>query len=77
MLLVIDNNANESPQNLVMADDGLGSSVYIPSFMIKKSDGANLIDAVETWEHSKESSSDGAKQLRVVISADISLAAKT
>lgn len=60
MLLVIDNNANEKPENLIMADDGLGSSVYIPSFMIKKSDGEILIDAVETWEHSKEKSNDAA-----------------
>jgi hypothetical protein len=29
-----------------MADDGMGSSVHIPSFMIKKSDGDILKKAV-------------------------------
>lgn len=47
MLLVIDNNASESPSSLVMADDGMGSSVRIPSFIIKKSDGEKLKAAVK------------------------------
>jgi|TARA_B110001450_G_C17508131_1_gene435235 hypothetical protein len=53
MLLVIDNKWEESPKNLVMADDGMGSSVFIPSYIIKRTDGEILKDAVETWEHAK------------------------
>lgn len=61
MLLVIDNKWEEQPKNLVMADDGMGSSVYIPSFIIKKTDGEILKDAVETWEHAKETNDGSAR----------------
>lgn len=54
MLLVVDNNASESPKSLVMADDGMGNSVRIPSFIIKKSDGDKLKKAVKSWVHSKQ-----------------------
>ena len=77
MLLVIDNKWEESPKNLVMADDGMGSSVYIPSFIIKRSDGEILKDAVKTWEHAKQSADGSARQEKVVIQADISVASKT
>lgn len=77
MLLVIDNKWEENPKNLVMADDGMGSSVYIPSFIIKKSDGESLKKAVTSWEHSKKNHDDSARQKRVVIQADISVATKT
>ena len=39
MLVVIDNKKNENIDRIVMADDGKGSSVHIPSFLIGYKDG--------------------------------------
>ena len=39
MALVVDNKDSESPEQIVMADDGKGESVNIPTFLIGKSDG--------------------------------------
>jgi hypothetical protein len=39
MTIVIDNKENESPDFVVMADDGTGSSVRIPTMMISYENG--------------------------------------
>ena len=46
MALIIDNNYIEDPDHLVMADDGKGQSVEIPSFLISMSDGIMLKEAI-------------------------------
>ena len=39
MMIVIDNKQNEDIDHIVMADDGKGSTVHIPSFLISFKDG--------------------------------------
>lgn len=39
MMIVIDNKKNENIDHIVMSDDGKGSSVHIPSFLIGYKDG--------------------------------------
>jgi len=43
---VVDNKEKEDPEFLVMADDGTGSSVNIPTFLIGKSDGSILKEEI-------------------------------
>lgn len=33
--IIVDNNQNEDPNDIVMADDGKGNSIHIPSMLIK------------------------------------------
>jgi len=40
----------ESLANIIVADDGYGSSVYIPSVLISKEDGQQLISAAQSTE---------------------------
>ena len=42
MMVVVDNKSQEDPELLIMADDGRGSSVKIPSFLIGMTDGDTL-----------------------------------
>lgn len=46
MLLVIDNKITEDPTALVMADDGMGNSVTIPSMLIGWGDGQILKESI-------------------------------
>ena len=43
--IVVDNK-KELTENLIMADDGAGSSVHIPSFIIRNSSGSILKDTL-------------------------------
>jgi len=45
---IIIDNTNESIENLVMADDGNGAGIRIPSMLISKSDGAKITDFLKT-----------------------------
>lgn len=58
MLVVVDNKSWEDPELLIMADDGRGSSVKIPSFLIGMSDGDKLKKEIHEEEaaekHHKE-----------------------
>lgn len=40
-------NTDDLPENVIMADDGNGYNVVIPSFIISKSDGNNIINAIQ------------------------------
>ena len=40
MAVIVDNKENEIVNRVVMADDGKGASVNIPTFMIGMHDGA-------------------------------------
>lgn len=46
ILAIIVDSKIENPKSLVMADDGTGSSVKIPSFLIRHADGKLLKDAI-------------------------------
>ena len=51
MMIVIDNVEGEDISYIIMADDGKGSSVNIPSFLISNSDGMKILDAIgEEWK---------------------------
>lgn len=45
-MVVVDNKAREDPELLIMADDGRGGSVKIPSFLIGKADGDRIIEEI-------------------------------
>jgi len=40
--LIINNNEDDDIDQLIMADDGSGSDIYIPTVMIYKNDGEKL-----------------------------------
>jgi len=50
MAIIIDNKEWENPEMLIMADDGAGSSVKIPSFLIGHHDGILLKKAIHHVE---------------------------
>jgi len=39
MLIIVDNEVSENPEDIVMVDDGTGQRVNIPSFLISFYDG--------------------------------------
>jgi len=41
-VVVVDNKENEDPGHIIMTDNGAAGNLYIPSFLIKKSDGEIL-----------------------------------
>jgi len=42
--IIVDNRENEDPLNIVMADDGQGISIHIPSMMISHRNGLIIED---------------------------------
>ena len=58
MAIIVDNKENEKATNLIMADDGTGHAVKIPSFLIGFHDGAILKESIheteEMLDHDKE-----------------------
>jgi hypothetical protein len=50
MMIVVDNKLAEDPMSLVMADDGSGGSVIIPSMLIGATDGEHLKTAIHEQE---------------------------
>ena len=39
LAIIVDNKKEQSPLQVIMADDGKGSAIKIPSFLIRYSDG--------------------------------------
>lgn len=80
MAIVVDNKDGESVDHIVMADDGKGESVNIPTFLIGKSDGQKLKDSIH---HNATVSQDPEQARRdkwrnnVVIQAELDLMTKT
>ena len=67
MMIVVDNKSYENPELLIMADDGRGSSVKIPSFLIGMGDGDKLKEAIHeeaAWEENQkeERKNNGGKR---------------
>ena len=67
LAVIADNVEFESPSRLIMSDDGTGSAVKIPSFLISNTDGKMIKEAIHTaeqeltnntWGNSSMSSSD-------------------
>ena len=50
MAIIIDNNKYENPEMLIMSDDGMGSNVRIPSFLISHQDGQKLKKVIHNIE---------------------------
>lgn len=50
LVIVADNKVNEDPKFLVMADDGSGGSVIIPSMLIAYTDGEKMKRAIHEQE---------------------------
>jgi len=50
MMIVVDNKLAEDPTLLVMADDGQGNSVKIPSMLIGYSDGEKMKSSIHLQE---------------------------
>lgn len=81
MGVVIDNKRFENPKNLIMADDGSGSSVKIPTFLISYSDGQKLIQAIHHSEEiEEEKKADGKRPSYknfVIIQGNVDISTKT
>jgi hypothetical protein len=43
---IVTDNREEHTEDLIMADDGTGASINIPSFLISKKDGDKIKDAM-------------------------------
>ena len=68
LVVIADNKEYEKATSIVMVDDGSGSSIRIPSFLISQQDGQKLKDRIN--------SEDGGGMMRsnmVMIRADITL----
>ena len=46
LTIIVDNKALEDPENLVMADDGNGMGLKIPTFLIGLDDGNKIKEAI-------------------------------
>tara|TARA_B110000305_G_C19097246_1_gene473587 strand:- start:322 stop:678 length:357 start_codon:yes stop_codon:yes gene_type:complete len=79
MGIVIDNKRYENPKNLIMADDGSGSSVKIPTFLIAYTDGQKLIKAIHHSEEiAEESKGKSVKRGNmVIIQGNVDISTKT
>ena len=53
--MLVRDNLLEDPHNLVMADDGLGGTVNIPSMLINYIDGGRLETAIHEGEEDEDS----------------------
>lgn len=63
--IVIDNKNDEEPDTIVMSDDGSGSGIRIPSMLISKQDGEQLLKFL------KNATADEMAQIRVLASFDM------
>ena len=80
MMVVVDNVESEDPELLIMADDGRGSAVKIPSFLIGHNDGERLKEAIHEELEAEEANADGNKRTwsqKVIVQAEIDLARVT
>jgi len=75
---VVDNKENEDPEFLVMADDGTGSSVNIPTFLIGKSDGSILKEEIHKKVEPKKGKNGKlrSRHQSIILQADLRLSNK-
>lgn len=76
LAIVADNKPGEHADHIVMADDGKGAGVSIPTFLIGQADGQTIKDAIH-----KEAPEGAARSERwrnmVILQADINMMSKT
>ncbi len=75
LAVIVDFRENENPENLVMIDDGTGSSIVIPSILISKEQGLKLISAVEQTERANAVA--GAMKQYVALMVDFAMVCLT
>lgn len=46
--IIVDNDQKESPNQIIMTDDGTGAGIRIPSLIISHEDGQKLINFLKT-----------------------------
>ncbi len=71
LALVVDSREGKDPEQVVMIDDGTGSSIAIPTILISKADGKRLKDEVERTEASNKVNADNREF--VVLMVDFEL----
>ena len=85
MAIIVDNKKNEKATNLIMADDGTGNAVKIPSFLIGYIDGTLLKDAIfeteeiEAEDHDEKNLTNWkkTKNNRVIVQGNINVATRS
>ena len=77
MTIVVDSSMFEDAESLIMADDGKGESVNIPTFMVSLYDGMKLKEAIHHKPPANEDGGHAQKRNKVIIQADIDLITKT
>ena len=81
MTIVVDNAKFEDPDSIVMADDGKGESVNIPTFMISSFDGEKLKEAIhketDDGDDVPEDIERNKGSNKVIIQANIAIMEKT
>jgi hypothetical protein len=79
MLLVVDNKRNESPDHVIMSDDGRGQAVKIPTFLISWQSGQVIKEAIkrDTEERKRHDEEGGQSEKTrghpVIIQANVNL----
>lgn len=61
---IIYDNKDESPETVIMSDDGTGGGLKIPSMLISKIDGKKLVDFI------KRASNEELEQIAIMASFD-------
>eukprot|EP01022_Parablepharisma_sp_SALTPOND_P001206 TRINITY_DN105834_c0_g1_i1.p1 TRINITY_DN105834_c0_g1~~TRINITY_DN105834_c0_g1_i1.p1 ORF type:complete len:300 (+),score=28.82 TRINITY_DN105834_c0_g1_i1:503-1402(+) len=64
LTLIVNNKEHQNPENIIMIDDGTGLNVAIPTIMIGKEDGDQLIAAIKRTE---ESNKDPSRKKEFVV----------
>ena len=83
MMIVVDSKFFENVDNLIMADDGNGESIYIPSFLIGYHDGAKIKSTIHIEDRIENNlEGEAAKRHRrngnrIVMRAVVDLAQQT
>lgn len=76
--MIVDNKSNRDVELIVMADDGKGESVNIPTFLISMFDGVTFKDVIQKSHYSNDTN-DHIKRWKntLIAEADLSLMEKT
>lgn len=81
LALVVDNKGMENVNTIVMADDGKGESVNIPTFLISMIDGDKLKEVIHSSEEAAAEENTSGKRMdwknMVVMQAELNLMSKT
>ena len=62
--MIVNNRESQSPENIIMIDDGTGINVAIPTIMISKEDGDKIKAAIKLTE---EKNNDHSRKKEFVV----------